>query len=185
VISFIAKWVLMQSPDSVNEVLYIELEKIYDAECNVMRSLPMLITKSLDKQLKAIVKRCIDTSRVSCSKLEIVFFLINQKSNGIDNIVIRDLLSNCTNAYMRRAEDAKDIFLLGRLQQINLYKITTYDNILFCAEQLENQKVASIIREIISDESEIRTALLNTALSSTQQGNVFIFPSQKNGDNVL
>jgi len=150
--------------------LYIdELGDLYDAETQMLRTLPQLVEQTRAPELRdALTKHC-DESRLHLERLDLIFTHWGERRKarpcaGLAGIVQEadDRLNEVT------TDDARDAAIIGVAQRIEHYEIAAYGCARTYARRLNRLDEARLLQETLDDEgradrrlSEIAEAHIN------------------------
>jgi len=150
--------------------LYIdELGDLYDAETQMLRTLPQLVEQTRAPELRdALTKHC-DESRLHLERLDLIFTHWGERRKarpcaGLAGIVQEagDRLNEVT------TDDARDAAIIGVAQRIEHYEIAAYGCARTYARRLNRPDEARLLQETLDDEgradrrlSEIAEAHIN------------------------
>jgi len=143
------------------------LQGLYFTETRLATELGSCSRQSTSARLSDEVKNYAESTQYKLLKLERIFSYLLNTSNSRKNEVIDKLLTE-THAILNTADPGhlKDILMIGCIQNINAYKITSYRTACLLAVELELDTVADLLQQIIGWETE--TSRILAALSSEQ-----------------
>src|SRR5207302_500131 len=134
--------------------LYIdELGDLYDAETQMLRTLPQLVEQTRAPELRdALTKHC-DESRLHLERLDLIFTHWGERRKarpcaGLAGIVQEagDRLNEVT------TDDARDAAIIGVAQRIEHYEIAAYGCARTYARRLNRPDEARLLQETLDDE---------------------------------
>lgn len=139
---------------ALDSTLANELMKIYDIECRFCTMLPKIARKMKAKKLRFLLDSYLNHSQLTLGKLEITFHLTGNRVMNQENKLVTDLLEECDRIFMM-PPGAFDIIMSIEIIQIIGHKLACYDVINLCAAKLNNQRVLSIVSELLFYEQSV------------------------------
>src|SRR5437660_12936050 len=115
------------APASLKDLYFDELEELYDAETQTIRTLPRLEEAARRPELRAMLKKHCDESRLHLERLDLIFTHWGERRRskpcaGLSGIVQEadERLNQAT------TEDARDAAIIGVAQRVEHYEIAAY-----------------------------------------------------------
>src|SRR5207249_6496009 len=145
--------------------LYIdELGDLYDAETQMLRTLPQLVEQTRAPELRdALTKHC-DESRLHLERLDLIFTHWGERRKarpcaGLAGIVQEagDRLNEVT------TDDARDAAIIGVAQRIEHYEIAAYGCARTYARRLNRPDEARLLQETLDEEGRADRRLTEIA----------------------
>src|SRR5438067_7994626 len=145
--------------------LYIdELGDLYDAETQMLRTLPQLVEQTRAPELRdALTKHC-DESRLHLERLDLIFTHWGERRKarpcaGLAGIVQEadDRLNEVT------TDDARDAAIIGVAQRIEHYEIAAYGCARTYARRLNRLDEARLLQETLEEEGRTDRRLTDIA----------------------
>jgi len=149
---------------SLKDLYLDELGDLYDAETQVIRTLPRLAEQAHAPELReALMKHC-EESRLHLERLELIFTHWSERRKGrpcaaLGGIVQEadDRLDQVTTA------DTRDAAIIGVAQRIEHYEIAAYGCARTYARRLNRQDEARLLQETLQDEGRADRRLTELA----------------------
>jgi ferritin-like metal-binding protein YciE len=156
--------------NNLNDALAYQLEGMYYAEKTLQKLLPVCIEQTTSRALKNEIKKYLDSARDKRVKLKRVFSYLLTGPFGRKNKVMegflkdKERLQKCV-----KNSDLKDAILIGDLQAIAHYKISTYGTAKALAAALELQKVVDLLQEILEWEKEADNSFTKVGMKEVNE----------------
>lgn len=150
--------------NNLNEALTYHLEGMYDGEKKLQKALPHLFSYATSSVLKSEIKKYLNSVKDKRLKLKRVFSYLLAGPFGRKNKVIDKILKDgskileCT-----RANELRDALLIGHLQGLVHYKISSYGIAKDFASRLDLQNVTDLLQEVLEWEKETDKMLTKIA----------------------
>jgi ferritin-like metal-binding protein YciE len=137
-----------------------ELGDLYDAEKQIMATLPKMIAASSSGELARALQQHLDETREHVARLERIFEEIGEEVRGRDSIGMKGLVESGESLI----EDVQkstvlDAALIAAAQKVAHYEISAYGTVRTMAEMLGQENVANALQETLDEESAIDEAL--------------------------
>lgn len=154
---------------SLKDLYFDELGDLYDAETQILRTLPRLAEAARAPELRdALTKHC-EESRLHLERLDLIFTHWGERRRsrpcgGVSGIVQEadDRLNEVT------TDDARDAAIIGAAQRVEHYEIAAYGCARAYARRLNREDEARLLQETLDEEgradhrlSEIAEAHIN------------------------
>ena len=138
---------------SLNDLFMHGLQDLYYAENQIMKSLPAMIEKATNEQLRAGFEKHLAETEGQVHRLRQVFELLETEPKGdkcpaIEGILKegRDLMSEIGD------EDVMNVGLVAAAQAVEHYEITRYGTLVAWATQLGRSDCASLLQKNLDEE---------------------------------
>jgi len=138
---------------SLNDLFMHGLQDLYYAENQIMKSLPAMIEKATNEQLRAGFEKHLAETEGQVHRLRQVFELLDTEPKGdkcpaIEGILKegRDLMSEIGD------EDVMNVGLVAAAQAVEHYEITRYGTLVAWATQLGRSDCASLLHKNLDEE---------------------------------
>ena len=152
---------LFTTPIKTLDDLFVHtLQDIYYAENQITKSLPKMIDKATNAQLKQGFETHLQETREQIKRLEQVFQMHGQPVKGVtcaamDGILAeaKEIISDCKDG------EVLDAAMLSAAQAVEHYEITRYGTLAAFAEELGRSDCAALLRETLAEEKHTDTKL--------------------------
>ena len=138
---------------SLRDLYLDELGDLYDAETQMLRTLPRLVERTRAPELRDALNKHCDESRLHLERLELIFTHWGERRKarpcaGLAGIVQEadDRLNEVT------TDDARDAAIIGVAQRIEHYEIAAYGCARTYARRLNRPDEARLLQETLDDE---------------------------------
>ena len=143
-----------------------QLQDVYYAEKQITKSLPTMIEKATDPQLKAGFEQHLRETEGQVTRLERVFDSIGETPKGVTCPAIDGIIKEANEVAGEISDKAVlDAALIAAAQAVEHYEITRYGTLIAWAKQLGRGDAASILAETLAEEQATDTKLNDMALS--------------------
>ncbi len=155
---------------TLNDLFLDELADIYDAERRIAKALPKLARAATCPDLKAAFQSHLKETEGHAKKLEQVFQCFGKKAKGKTCEATVGLLKEGESiAAEFKGSPALNAALVGAAQKVEHYEMASYGCLHEWAEQLENPKAASLLKQILEEEKCANESLNELAHDSLNQ----------------
>ena len=138
---------------TINDLFVHTLRDIYYAEQQIVKSLPEMVEKSHDAQLKQAFQAHLGETKNQVTRLEQVFKLHGVDAKGVDCPAIdgilseaKDVISDCGD------QQVCDAAMLSAAQAVEHYEITRYGTLIAFAKRLGRDDCASVLAQTLQEE---------------------------------
>ena len=143
-----------------------QLQDVYYAENQIIKSLPTMIDKATDAGLKAGFQQHLTETQGQIARLDRVFDLLGEKAKGVTCPAIDGIIKEANEVAGEVADKAVlDAALIAAAQAVEHYEITRYGTLVTWAEQLGRTEIASILGETLAEEYATDDKLTDMAKS--------------------
>jgi ferritin-like metal-binding protein YciE len=159
---------LLSKPIKTLDDLFVHtLQDIYYAENQIAKSLPKMIKKATDPQLKQGFETHLAETQNQIKRLEQVFQMHGQPVKGVTCAAMDGILEEATETMSDVADnEVLDAAMLSSAQAVEHYEITRYGTLIAFAKQLGRQDCASVLEETLQEEKATDQKL--TALAESR-----------------
>ena len=151
---------------SLDDLFVHTLQDIYYAEQKVTKSLPKMIDKVSDPQLKSAFQTHLAETKNQLKRLEQVFQMHGETPKATSCPAIDGIVEEA-DEIMRDASDAEvlDAAALAAAQAVEHYEITRYGTLIAWARQLGRSDCASVLQQTLEQEKATDLKLTEIAES--------------------
>jgi ferritin-like metal-binding protein YciE len=138
---------------SLKDLYFDELGDLYDAETQVIRTLPRLVEAARAPELKeALRKHCVE-SRLHLERLELIFTHWGERRQGKPSTGLAGIVQEADARLNQPAtDDARDAAIIGVAQRIEHYEIAAYGCARTSARRLNRLDEARLLQETLDEE---------------------------------
>jgi ferritin-like metal-binding protein YciE len=129
------------------------LQDIYYAENQIVKSLPDMIAKASNPQLKQGLQSHLGETNTHVKRLEQAFQMLGKKAEGADCPAIDGIIDEA-DAVGGEIEDNRvlDAAIIANAQAVEHYEITRYGTLIAWAQQLGRNDVAALLKQTLAEE---------------------------------
>lgn len=151
--------------------LYVhQLQDIYYAEKQILKSLPDMIGKATDRDLKSGLQKHLQETENHVARLEQVFKLHDLKPKGVDCPAIDGIIDEAEEISGEVADkEVLDAALIASAQAVEHYEITRYGTLIAWARQLGRDDAAAILQKTLDEEKAADQKLTSVAESKVNR----------------
>ena len=155
---------------TMNDLFLHTLEDIYYAEQQIVKSLPDMVKKATDPQLKQGFQTHLHETENHVKRLEQVFQKLDVKAKGVDCPAIDGILKE-SKEVAGEISDKKvlDAALIAAAQAVEHYEMTRYGTLIAWAKQLGRQDVVSLLQQTLEEEKATDKKLTSVADASVNR----------------
>jgi ferritin-like metal-binding protein YciE len=138
---------------TMDDLFVHALRDIYYAEKQIVQSLPEMIEKASDPQLKQGFQSHLGETKNHVTRLEQVFRLLRQEPRGVDCPAIDGIIDEAEEI-AGEVEDKSvlDAALIAAAQAVEHYEITRYGTLIAWAKELGRNEVAALLQQNLEEE---------------------------------
>jgi ferritin-like metal-binding protein YciE len=138
---------------SMNDLFVHTLRDIYYAENQIVKSLPDMIEKASDPQLKQAFKSHLDETKTQVKRLEQVFQMHGTEASGVDCPAIDGIIDEAEDVAGETADqDVLNAALAAAAQAVEHYEIARYGTLIAWAKQLGRNDCAIVLQKNLDEE---------------------------------
>jgi len=151
---------------NMDDLFVHTLRDIYYAEKQIVKSLPEMIDKADNTQLKQGYQTHLRESENHVKRLEQVFDLIGKKAHGVDCPAIDGIIEEAEDvAGEVQNKSVLDAALIAAAQAVEHYEMTRYGTLIAWAKQLGRNGAATLLNQTLDEEKATDKKLTEMAES--------------------
>lgn len=151
---------------TMDDLFVHQLQDIYYAENKIVKSLPKMIDKATDPQLKADFTSHLDETKNHIVRLEEVFRLHGVEAKSVTCPAIDGIIDEAEEVAGEVADkQVLDAALIAAAQAVEHYEMTRYGTLVAWAKQLGRPDCASILEKNLAEEKNADSKLTKLAES--------------------
>jgi ferritin-like metal-binding protein YciE len=156
---------LLTKPIKTLDDLFVHtLQDVYYAEQKIIKTLPKMIDKVTDPQLKQGLKTHFGETRNHLKRLEQVFQMHGESPKAVSCPAIDGILEEADEIIGEaRDNEVLDAAALAAAQAVEHYEITRYGTLIAWARQLGRNDCASVLQETLEEEKKTDRKLTELA----------------------
>jgi ferritin-like metal-binding protein YciE len=152
---------------TMDDLFVHTLQDIYYAEKQIVKSLPDMIEKATNRDLKAGLKDHLAETENHVARLEQVFKLHGHEPKGVDCPAIDGIIEEADEIAGEVADkDVLDAALIASAQAVEHYEMTRYGTLVAWAKQLGRTDCANLLQQNLDEETATDKKL--TALAESR-----------------
>lgn len=138
---------------TMNDLFLHQLQDIYYAEQQIVKSLPDMIEKAKDPQLKTGLKAHLGETENHVVRLEQVFKMHGVQPKGVDCPAIDGIIEEAEEIAGDVADrDVLDAAIIAAAQAVEHYEMTRYGTLIAWAHQLGRDDCAAVLQKTLDEE---------------------------------
>ena len=169
---------------SLKDLYFDELGDLYDAETQMIRTLPRLVEAARAPELREALKKHCDESRLHLERLELIFTHWGERRCSKPCAGLAGIVQEADDRLNQaETDDARDAAIIGVAQRIEHYEIAAYGCARTYARRLNRLDEARLLQETLNDESrtgERLTAIVESSIAGAESA----FDAAAFGDQV-
>jgi ferritin-like metal-binding protein YciE len=155
---------------TINDLFVHTLRDIYYAEQQIIKSLPEMIEKVTDAQLKQGLQSHLGETKNHVKRLEEVFRLHGSDAKGVDCPAIDGIIEEAEDVAGDVADDqVLDAAIIAAAQAVEHYEITRYGSLIAWAKRLGRNDCANLLEQNLQEEKAADKKLTDIAESKVNQ----------------
>ncbi len=138
---------------TMNDLYVHQLQDMYYAEKQILKSLPDMIGKASDRELKTGLQKHLQETENHVARLEQVFKLQDLKPKAVDCPAIDGIIEEADEV-SGEVDDKEvlDAAIVAAAQAVEHYEITKYGTLIAWAHQLGRDDAAAILQKTLEEE---------------------------------
>jgi ferritin-like metal-binding protein YciE len=142
-----------KSIETLDDLFVHTLQDMYYAENQIAKSLPKMIGKASDPQLKQGLQVHLEETKNQIRRLEQVFKMHGQPAKGTTCAAMDGILEEADDILgVANDNDVIDAAIIASSQSVEHYEITRYGTLVAFAKQLGRQDCASVLQQNLDEE---------------------------------
>lgn len=138
---------------NMNDLFLHTLQDIYYAEKQIVKSLPDMVEKSNDPQLKQGFQAHLRETENHVKRLEQVFQMLGKKAQGVDCPAIDGILEEANDvAGEVEQKSVLDAALIAAAQAVEHYEMTRYGTLIAWAKQIGRSDCVNLLQQTLDEE---------------------------------
>ena len=138
---------------SLKDLYFDELGDLYDAETQMIRTLPRLAEAARAPELREALKKHCDESRLHLERLELIFTHWGERRRSKACAGLAGIVQEADERLNQAAtDDARDASIIGVAQRIEHYEIAAYGCARSYARRLNRLDEARLLQETLDEE---------------------------------
>jgi len=152
---------------SLLQFLNHEIKDLYNAEHQILETLPKLIKAATNKDLKQALKDHLKETKHQVKRLETVFELLGKKPKQQHCSGIEGILKEGDEMVEEPADSTlRDAAIIAAAQKVEHYEITSYGTARAHAKELDLAEIAALLKETLDEEAAADKKLTKIAEGS-------------------
>jgi len=149
---------------SLKDLYFDELADLYDAETQIVRTLPRLMDAARAPELREALKKHCDESRLHLERLELIFTHWGERRRSSPCAGLAGIVQEADERLNEAAtEDVRDAAIIGAAQRIEHYEIAAYGCARTYARRLNRPDEARLLQETLDEEGRADRRLTEMA----------------------
>jgi len=154
----------MPKKESLRELYVDELKDLYNAETQLVRTLPKLAKAASNAELRQAFEEHLRQTSEQVSRLEQIFEMLGEKPTGKKCLGMEGLIKEGAETMQEDYEDAvMDAAIIGAAQRVEHYEIAGYGTVREFAELLGENEHISLIEQTLEEEKQADEKLTQLA----------------------
>ncbi len=156
--------------ETMDDLFVHTLQDIYYAENKIIKSLPDMIAKATDPQLKQAFEKHLGETRTHAKRLEDVFRMHGVEPKAIDCPAIDGIVEEAEDV-AGEVDDklVMDAALVAAAQAVEHYEIARYGSLIAWAKQLGRGDCARVLEQTLGEEKSTNEKLTSLAEGYTNR----------------
>lgn len=150
---------------TMEDLFQHELQDIYYAEHQILKSLPTMIDKATNRDLSTALRNHLEETKKQVDELDQAFKKLSMQPTGTDCPAIDGIIKEA-NATAGEIDDKQvlDAAIVANAQAVEHYEICRYGTIIAWAEELGHDEVVRLLTTNLNEEKAANTKLNTVAL---------------------
>ncbi|HTK12561.1 MAG TPA: ferritin-like domain-containing protein [Xanthobacteraceae bacterium] len=150
---------------TMEDLFQHELQDIYYAEHQILKSLPTMIDKATNRDLATALRNHLEETKKQVDRLDQVFRKLDMQPKGTDCPAIDGIIKEA-DATAGEIDDKQvlDAAIIANAQAVEHYEICRYGTIIAWAEELGHDEVVRLLTTNLNEEKAANAKLNTVAL---------------------
>src|SRR4051795_12968807 len=149
---------------SLKDLYFDELGDLYDAETQMIRTLPRLVEAARAPELREALRKHCDESRLHLERLELIFTHWGERRRSKACAGLAGIVQEADERLNQaETDDARDAAIIGVAQRIEHYEIAAYGCARTYARRLNRLDEARLLQETLEEEGRTDRRLTDLA----------------------
>ena len=149
---------------SLKDLYFDELGDLYDAEMQMIRTLPRLVEAARAPELRETLRKHCDESRLHLERLELIFTHWGERRSSKPCAGLAGIVQEADERLTQTTtDDARDAAIIGVAQRIEHYEIAAYGCARTYARRLNRLDEARLLQETLEEEGRTDRRLTDIA----------------------
>lgn len=150
--------------DSLRELFIEQLQDAFDAEKQITKALPKMAKDASSSELRSAFENHLEQTKTQTGRLQQVFELLEEEPKGTPCKAMAGLLAEAKEVIGEcEDDDVRDAAMIGAAQKIEHYEIALYGTLKSFASLLDEDEVANLLDETLTEEKETDQVLSELA----------------------
>jgi ferritin-like metal-binding protein YciE len=155
---------------NMDDLFVHTLQDIYYAENQIVKSLPKMIDKATNADLKQTLANHLEETRRQIERLEQVFKQHGQEAKGVECEAMDGILKEAEEIMSDVSDkEVLDAAMLSAAQAVEHYEITRYGTLVSWAKELRRPDCASLLEQNLAEEKAADRKLTQVAETRVNQ----------------
>jgi ferritin-like metal-binding protein YciE len=144
-----------KQPNSLDTILYKELQDIYDAEKQLVKALPKMTKGAFSEELQEALEEHLEVTNEQVTRLERIFERLGRPAKANSCEGMKGLIAEGREAMEEHGGEALgDIAIIAAAQKIEHYEIASYGTARALAEMTNKSEIADLLQKTLDEEKE-------------------------------
>src|SRR3954471_18048878 len=154
----------------LHQFLIEELQDLYDAEKQLVKSLPRMAKAATNEELKEAIAEHLEVTKGQVQRIEECFAHLEQKAKSKPCQGMKGILEEGKEMLQEDMEDAvMDAAIAASGRKIEHYEMVSYESLRAVAEQLGMDEVAELLGETLEEEQQADRQLTEICQQAVQE----------------
>jgi ferritin-like metal-binding protein YciE len=155
---------------SLRDLYLDEIRDLYDAEQQILQTLPAMISSATSPALKRVFEDHLEQTKAQSERLQLIFQQLGESSRGKRCLGMDGLVKEGQERLREHAPgDVRDAALISAAQRVEHYEIAGYGTARTFAERLGAWDQADLLQQTLDEEGEADHRLTGIAESGVNQ----------------
>lgn len=160
----------MDKIESLEQLLLHELKDVYNAEKQLVKTLPKIAKKAASPELKQALEEHLEQTEEQVSRLEQVFEMLEQPAKSVKCMGMEGILDEGSEVLkMKGTPDTLDAAIILAAQKVEHYEIAAYGSMATWAGMMGRRDIKELLGTTLAEEKEADEKLTQLAESGINQ----------------
>ncbi len=149
---------------NLHELFVLMLRDMYDAENQIIETLPSIISSSSNLDLKDALTKHLEETKEQVTRLDEVGVILGDDLTGRESKAMTALLEDADEIMsMEFPSEVIDAAIIGSAQKVEHFEIAAYGTLITWAKLMEHNDIADLLKENLNEEEKADKKLSQVA----------------------
>jgi ferritin-like metal-binding protein YciE len=161
---------MFEKLNSLDDLLLHEVQDMYHAEKQLVKTLPDVAEKAASPELKSAIEEHLQQTKVHVNRLERIFEMLGQEPKTTKCKAMKGILDEGDDTISERgSSETLDAAIIMSAQKVEHYEIAAYGSLATWADMLGRQDIKQLLGQTLDEEKAADEKLTELARAGLNQ----------------